>query len=210
MLHLILVRHGETEWNAQRRYQGQSDVPLSDLGKRQAELVAERLAGQRIDAVYASDLERAWETARMIVEKSGLEVTSEPRLRELKFGILEGLTFDEAQAQYPEMIAAWLEDFHRPPEGGETIDLFNARVVSLLEELKQKHDEQVVLLVAHGGPLSEILRVALELSPEKRWYLEMENASQSEVLIAENYVSLKRLNDTCHLASLRETDSKVS
>ena len=204
MLHLILVRHGQTEWNAQRRYQGQSDVPLSELGRRQAELVAERLVGQEIDAVYASDLKRAWETAQIIVGKNGLSIISEPRLRELKFGILEGLTFDEAQAQYPEMIAAWLDDFHQPPEGGETIDLFNARVVSLLEDLKQKHDEQVILLVAHGGPLSEILRVILGLSREKRWYLEMENASLSEVLIAEDYVSLKRLNDTCHLAAFVE------
>ena len=202
MLHLMLVRHGESEWNAQRRYQGQSDVPLSALGERQAELIAERLAGGKIDAVYASDLKRAWETASAIAGKSGLQVLPEPRLRELKFGVLEGLTFDEAQSQYPEMIAAWLEDFNRPPEGAETIDLFNLRIVSLLEELKQKHDEQTVLLVAHGGSLSEILRVVLGLSREKRWYLEMENTSLSEVLIAEDFISLKRLNDTCHLAAL--------
>lgn len=204
MLHLILVRHGETDWNAQRRYQGQSDVPLSELGKRQAELVAERLARLKIDAVYASDLKRALETARVVAEKSGLEVLPEPRLRELKFGVLEGLTFDEAQEQYPEMIAAWLNDFNRPPDGAETIDLFNARCVSLLDELKGKHDEQVVLLVAHGGSLSEILRVVLGLSREKRWYLEMGNASLTEVLVAEKYVALKRLNDTCHLAALVE------
>jgi broad specificity phosphatase PhoE len=202
MLHLMLVRHGESEWNAQRRYQGQSDVPLSALGRRQVELIAEQLAGDKIDAIYASDLVRAWQTASAIAEKIGLEISPEPRLRELKFGILEGLTFDEAQAQYPQMIAAWLDDFNRPPEGAETIDLFNARVVSLLDELKQKHDEQTVLLVAHGGSLSEILRVALGLSREKRWYLEMGNASLSEILIAEDYVALKRLNDTCHLAAL--------
>lgn len=199
MLHLILVRHGETEWNVQRRYQGQSDVPLSALGRKQAERVAERLASQKIDAIFASDLKRAWETAQIIVRKNGLQVMPEPRLRELKFGVLEGLTFDEAQEQYPEMINAWLEDFNRPPQGGETIELFNARVVSLLNDLKAKHDEQVVLLVGHGGSLSEILRVVLGLSREKRWYLEMENASLSEVLIAEDYVSLKRLNDSCHL-----------
>ena len=210
MLHLILVRHGETEWNAQRRYQGQTDVPLSALGIQQAELIAERLATLKIDAVYASDLIRAWETAQIIAEKCGLNVLSEPCLRELKFGVLEGLTFDEAQAQYPGMIAAWQEDFNNAPEGAETIDLFNTRIVSLLEDLKQKHDEQVVLLVAHGGSLSEILRVALSLSRQKRWYLEMENASLSEVLIAEDYVSLKRLNDTCHLAALKREESKVS
>jgi broad specificity phosphatase PhoE len=204
MLHLILVRHGETEWNVQRRYQGQSDVQLSELGRRQAVCVAERLAGQKIDVVYASDLKRAWETAQIIAERSGLGVSSEPRLRELKFGILEGLTFDEAQEKHPEMINAWLDDFNNTPEGAETIALFNARIISLLDDLKGKHDEQVLLLVGHGGSLSEILRVVLGLSPEKRWYLEMENASLSEVSIAEEYVALKRLNDTCHLAVLEK------
>lgn len=202
MLNLILVRHGETEWNAQRRYQGQSDVPLSELGVRQAELLAGRLAGEKIDAVYASDLSRAWETAQFVAEKSGLKVSPEPRLRELKFGILEGLTFDEAETQHPEMIAAWLDDFNNTPDGAETIRAFNERIVSLLDDLKEKHDKQIVLLVGHGGSLSEILRVVLGLSQEKRWYLEMENASLSEVSIAGDYVSLKRLNDTCHLTNL--------
>ena len=202
MLHLILVRHGETAWNVQRRYQGQTNIPLSDVGKRQAELIAQRLARQKVDVVYASDLSRAWETAHIIAEKNGLEMLSEPRLRELKFGTLEGLTFDEAEARHPDMIAAWLDDFNNTPEGAETIEAFNARIVSLLDDLKRKHDEQIVLLVGHGGSLSEILRVVLGLSREKRWYLEMENASLSEVLISKDYVSFKRLNDACHLASL--------
>jgi broad specificity phosphatase PhoE len=204
MLHLMLVRHGETKWNVQRRFQGQSDVPLSELGRLQAELIAERLAGQTIDAVYASDLKRAWETAIPIAEKTGLEVSSEPRLRELKFGVLEGLTFDEAQEKHPEMIAAWLEDFNNTPDDGETIDQFNTRIASLLDDLIGKHDEQVVLLVGHGGSLSEILRVALGLSRDKRWYLEMENASLSEISIAEDYISLRRINDSCHLNALEE------
>ena len=202
MLHLILVRHGETEWNVQRRYQGQFNVPLSSVGRQQAERIAQRLASQKIDAIYASDLERAWETAAIIAAKHNLAVASEPRLRELKFGVLEGLTFDEAQIQYPEMITAWLKDFNQPPQGAESVDLFNARIIALLDDLKQKHDEQTLLLVGHGGSLSEILRVVLGLSREKRWYLEMENASLSEVLIAEDYVSLKRLNDTGHLVAL--------
>ena len=202
MLHLILVRHGETEWNVQRRYQGQSDVPLSEIGNRQAESIAGRLAGQEIDAIYASDLKRAWQTAQVIAAQNGLDVISEPRLRELKFGILEGLTFEEAEEKYPEMITAWLDDFNNTPERAETIDKFNARIVSLLDDLKRRHDEQVVLLVGHGGSLSEILRVVLGLSPEKRWYIQMENASLSEVLIADDYVALNRLNDTCHLVVL--------
>jgi broad specificity phosphatase PhoE len=202
VLHLILVRHGETEWNVQRRYQGQSDVPLSALGLRQAGLAAGRLTGQKIDAIYASDLKRALETARIIAEKNNLKVLPEPRLRELKFGVLEGLTFDEAQAKYPEMIDAWLEDYNRPPQGAETIDSLTARLDSMLNDLKQKHDGEIVLLVAHGGSLSELLRLVLGLSPQGRWYFDMENAGLSEVWVYDGHVSLKRLNDTCHLAPL--------
>ena len=200
---LILVCHGETEWNAQRRYQGQVDVPLSALGKRQAELVAERFVDLDIDAVYASDLSRAWQTAQAIAKVSGWQVASEPRLRELKFGIFEGLTFDEAEAQYPDMMAAWLKDFNNTPDGAESIELFTNRIVGLLDDLKKKHNKQTVLLVGHGGSLSEILRVVLGLSREKRWYLEMEHTSLSEISIAEDYVAVQRLNDTCHLAILK-------
>ena len=96
MLHLMLVRHGETDWNVQRRYQGQSDVSLSELGQRQAVHIAKRIASQNIDVLYASDLKRAMETAMAIVERNNMEILPEPRLRELKFGILEGLTFEEA------------------------------------------------------------------------------------------------------------------
>ncbi len=199
MLHLILVRHGETEWNAQRRYQGQTDIPLSALGKRQAELAAERLVGRKIDAVYASDLKRAWETATAIAEKSGLSITPEPRLREMNFGLLEGMTFEEGQAKYPEMIAAWLEDYNQPPKGGERFDEFTARIVSLLDELKGKHDGEIILLVAHGGPLGELLRLVLDLPPKGRRYFKIENTSLSEVQIYDGHIALRKLNDTCHL-----------
>jgi len=202
MLHLILVRHGETEWNALHRYQGQSDVPLSEIGKRQAKLVAERLLDRKIDAVYVSDLKRARETATAIVEKTGQTISPEPRLREMNFGVLEGLTFDEGMAKYPEMISAWLEDYNQPLEGSEKLDDFTTRVRSLLDELKQNHDGEIVLLVAHGGSLGELLRLIFGLDSGGRWYFEMENASISEVIIYDGLVRLKKLNDTSHLATL--------
>ncbi len=204
MLHLILVRHGETEWNAQRRYQGQTDIPLSDLGVRQAELVAERLVGRKIEALYASDLERARETAEIIAEKNGLDILPEPCLREMKFGVLEGLTWDEAGEKYPGMISTWLGDYNQPPEGGETLQALSARVSAFLEEVKKKHDEQTILLVAHGGSLSELLRITLGLPFERRRVFGLDNASLSELILGEDgYPLLKRLNDICHLEALK-------
>ncbi len=200
MLRLLLARHGETDWNAQGRYQGQSDVPLSAAGRGQAELLALRLMGEKFDALYASDLERAWQTARIIAEKAGVEVKPEPRLRELNFGVLEGLTFDEAQARHPEAIAAWLEDYNQPPPNGEPLEAFSSRVLSLLESLQKDHPGQSVLLVAHGGPLGELLRLALGLPPERRWAFAMDNASLSELVLGDDgFPFLKRLNDTRHL-----------
>jgi alpha-ribazole phosphatase len=204
MLHLLLVRHGETEWNKQRRYQGQADIPLSSLGMQQAALVAERLAKEEIDAIYASDLKRAWQTAMLIAEQKSLSLYPEPRLREMNFGVLEGLTWDEAEKKYPKMLKAWLKDYNQPPEGGEAMDVFSARVLSLRDDLLKKHNDQKILLVAHGGSLSELLRLTIDVPPERRWAFSMDNASISELLLGDDdYPLLKQLNDTCHLKSLK-------
>ena len=199
MLKLTLVRHGETEWNAQRRYQGHTDVPLSALGLHQAELVADRLAGEKFDAIYASDLKRAWQTASPIAEKVGLPVSTEPRLREMSFGVLEGLKWEEAQKKYPEMLKAWLDDYNHPPEGGESMDVFLARIAAFRDDLLSRHVSQNILLVAHGGTLNELIRSCLEVPNEQRWAFafSMDNASISELWLGDNgYPVLKRLNES--------------
>lgn len=200
MLKLILVRHGETEWNVQHRYQGQTDIPLSSVGIRQAELAAERLSGEKIDTLYASDLKRAWQTANFIAEKVDLPVCAERRLREMSFGVLEGLTWDEAEEKYPEMLKTWLEDYNQPPNGGERLDTFSERVLSLRDDLLKKHDDQTVLLVSHGGILTELFRISLDVPVERRWAFSLDNASISELWLGnDGYPILKKMNETCHL-----------
>ena len=199
MIHLILVRHGQTDWNVQRRYQGQTDAQLNAVGKRQAEQIAARLANTAIDTIYASDLQRAWETATIIAQKLALTPISEPRLREIKFGIIEGLTFDEAQARYPEMIAAWLADRNQPPTGGETLTAFSERIYAMLDHLRHNHDGETVLLVAHGGPLLEMIRTLLRMPAAGRWYFKLDNASITQIILHDNTPVLQHLNDICHL-----------
>ena len=122
MIKLILVRHGETDWNAQRRYQGQSDVPLNDAGQRQAAALAQRLEGVDISAIYSSDLRRARQTATAIASLHPLPVRDEPRLKEISFGRWEGLTYGEIQERWPEEMAAWFADPIRvTPPGGERL-----------------------------------------------------------------------------------------
>src|SRR6185437_6606991 len=98
MTTLLLVRHGETDWNAERRYQGHADVPLNDRGVEQARELAEQLAGERIDAIYSSDLSRAHATAEIVGERLGVPVVTDPDLREIDVGAVEGLTFEESRS----------------------------------------------------------------------------------------------------------------
>ncbi len=203
MLRLALVRHGETEWNKERRYQGQVDVPLSAIGEEQAALVANALSGRKFDAIYTSDLKRAWQTATAILEKNGqneLSIFPEPRLREMSFGVLEGLTWDEAQEKHSPMLEAWMADYNQAPEGGESLDIFSSRISSFMAALGKKHAKKTILLVAHGGTLGEIICLSLSLPTEKRWAFTIDNASISEIILADDgYSILKHLNDTCHL-----------
>jgi alpha-ribazole phosphatase len=199
MVRLLLVRHGETEWNSQHRYQGQKDIPLSSAGIQQARFLADRLSLESIDVAYASDLQRAWQTAQILTQGMGLTVKKDARLREMSFGMLEGLTFDEAQEKHAKRMVAWLEDYNQPPPGGEDMAAFTERVSSVLEYVKERHTEQTVLLVAHGGPLSELIRIVLDLPHSHRWAFLMNNAGLSEIQLDRGVPYIRFWNETCHL-----------
>jgi probable phosphoglycerate mutase len=152
---LLLVRHGETDWNRDRRVQGHTDVPLNATGVRQAHELAGRLAGYRLDAVYSSDLVRAIATAEAVAAPRGLEVVAVPGLRERSFGSWEGLTDVEARRRYPEQT--------QDPRGwgdGETQQELAARVVEALLRIGAAHAGGTMLAVSHGGPLRVALRYA--------------------------------------------------
>jgi broad specificity phosphatase PhoE len=147
---LHLIRHGETAWNAERRFQGQSDIPLSERGREQAEELADMLAGRRIGAVYSSDLSRALETARPLAERLGLEVVVDPRLRERHFGWAEGRTDDEVDSRYPS--AWWANPDSRMPGGESRRDVWT-RVAEFLDELLGDPPADEIALVTHGGAI---------------------------------------------------------
>ncbi len=158
---LLLIRHGETAWNAEHRIQGQLDIPLSPLGILQAARLAECLANEPIEAVYSSGQSRAWLTAAPLAARLGLEVIAEPRLRERSFGIFEGLTLDEIAARYPAEFTKWRErDPQWRPEGGECGQQLIDRVMSAVTEIGARHTNQTVALVSHGGVLDVVYRAA--------------------------------------------------
>jgi broad specificity phosphatase PhoE len=151
MARILLVRHGETDWNLSRRLQGHADLPLNETGRKQARALADELAEVELDAVYSSDLSRAFETARIVAEPRGLEVTALEELRERHFGSWEGLTDDEIQSRFPEVAEGVLGD-------GETREELDRRVFDVLQRIAREHSDGTVLVVSHGGPLRAVLR----------------------------------------------------
>ena len=150
MTTILLVRHGETDWNVERRVQGHSDRPLNDNGRAQALALAETLAGEDLDAVYSSDLARAFETARVIAERHGLPVTTLAGLRERNFGTWEGLTDTEIFERFPAAKTGSWGD-------AETQAEMHERVLATLREIAAAHPDGCVLVVTHGGPLRRLL-----------------------------------------------------
>ncbi|MHB1294641.1 MAG: alpha-ribazole phosphatase [Anaerolineae bacterium] len=200
MVKLLLVRHGETDWNVLKRYQGRTDVPLNERGLAQAEALACRLAGDTLQAVYASDLARAYATAEAVVAPHGLQVRPEPRLREMAFGAWEGLTYSEIEARDPELVAAWRRDpCVTAPPGGETVEDVRRRLESLLDDLRQVHAQDTVALVGHGGCLQVLLCMALGLALPKRWEFRLDSASLSILDLYPEGAILSLLNDRHHL-----------
>ncbi len=203
-MRLLLVRHGQTAWNAEQRYQGQTDTPLDDTGHRQAAAVGERLRHERIDVVYASDLERAHQTAAAIIAHHDLTIQPEIRLRELSFGVWEGLTRSEIAVQHAASWQAYRSDPHNAViPNAEGMERGLVRVAAALDEIVARHrkqpDVESVLLVSHGGTLRLMVAHLLGLDVGHARLFRFANCSLTEITIGEHRVYLETANERCHL-----------
>ncbi|MGE4436738.1 histidine phosphatase family protein [Achromobacter sp.] len=165
MTEIWFIRHGETDWNRQRRLQGWQDIPLNKFGRNQAGLLASRLREEArstpIDAIYSSDLQRAHATATPVSEQLDLRVRIEPGIRERGFGVLEGLDLERIDVLAPEAASAWRSrDPLRALDGGETLGQFQSRVISTVDDIAGRHEGERILLFTHGGVLDIIWRHA--------------------------------------------------
>lgn len=157
MTRLILCRHGATEWNLQGRYQGSADVPLNDEGLRQAQMLADELSREPIDAVYASALQRAWRTAEHVAERHDLQVTRDARLNEIDEGKWEGMTLAEIVAAYPTEHALWVErPLQGQPVGGESIAQLCQRTAAAVRDICDTWPEATVVIVSHKVAINTI------------------------------------------------------
>jgi probable phosphoglycerate mutase len=204
---LILLRHGETAWNAEHRMQGQLDVPLSATGVWQAEQLTQALADEPIDAVYASDLVRARLTALPLAERLGLVAQRHIGLRERHFGIFQGHTVDEVAVRWPAHFAGWRarEEQWRIPDG-ESGREFIDRVLAALQEIVARHAGARIAVVAHGGVLDVAYRAARSLSWNAPREHQMLNAAINRMngTAPPLVLAIERWGDTRHLATARD------
>jgi 2,3-bisphosphoglycerate-dependent phosphoglycerate mutase len=198
---IIAVRHGETPWNVDARIQGQLDIQLNDTGRWQARRVGQALSSEELSAIYSSDLARAHETARAISEAAGLPVVPHPGLRERRFGMFEGKTFDEIQHNWPEHAHNWRKRIPEwePPQGGESLLQLRERVTRTVHDLASRHKGGQIAIVAHGGVLDALYRIATgqEVNSPRTWQLP--NGAINRLLWTPDGFTLVGWSDTQHL-----------
>ena len=170
MTELVLVRHGETDWNIQGRFQGQSDPPLNERGLAQARALALELTGEKVAAVYSSDLHRAHQTAEILAQSLGAPLRIDARLREIHQGAWEGMRMEDIRRDYPEEFERRAADpLASVPPGGEGVRRVQERALEVLGEILERYPEDEVVLVSHGLVLALIRIHLLGLSPADLW-----------------------------------------
>ena len=197
---IVAVRHGETAWNVDTRIQGHIDIPLNDTGLWQAAQLGEALSGEAIDAIYTSDLLRAHATAQAVARTTGAPLVAEPGLRERSFGHFQGRTFAEIEAELPEDALRWRKrDPHYAPQGGESLVTLRERIERTVTTLAKQHAGEQIVLVAHGGVLDVLYRLATrqELQAPRTWQLT--NTAINRLLWTPDGLTLVGWADTQHL-----------
>jgi len=203
MTKIVLVRHGQTEWNVLGKYQGQSDIDLSPEGIRQAEKLASKLEVfhiEHLDAVYSSDLKRAMITAGFLAEKASCSVIARRQLRELNFGCWEGLTYQQITKQWPDEV----QNFFTRPDllvvpNGETFAEVQQRAMQEVYKIISEHPGQTAAIVAHGAIIRTILAAVLHMPLRYIWSIRQDNTAVNIFRSNEDGFLLELLNSTAHL-----------
>jgi len=215
---LILIRHGESDGNAQRKFSGFQDVNLTEKGIWQARRLARRLEGMQVNAVYCSDLKRARHTAEIIFPDKGIDIKTYPNFRERNFGEWEGYTFEEVKSKYGygDKFNLWLENTDEKiaiPQGESLVDSSN-RVMNELNKVLEKHQnadkDKTIGIVCHGGTIRIILCNVLNLELKHMWRIEQYSAALNIINYYDYEGVISLLNDTSHLEDWWESGLKIN
>lgn len=195
-MRFLLVRHGETVWNAEKRFGGHADVPLNETGLEQAEKTAGRLQNENISKAFCSDLMRARITAQEIMKFHDIPLVERTDLREMNFGSWEGLTYKDIVEQYPEQSKAWIEDgINTSGPGGESLKNFYDRIGQVFQGLKGiASEEDTILIVAHSGVVQSILSRELLGSVDGFWKFKVDNGGVVILEYSHGFPVLSALN----------------
>jgi probable phosphoglycerate mutase len=203
MTELIVIRHGQTDWNLEPRFQGQVDVPLNAVGRDQARRLADLLAAERPAVLLSSDLKRTRETAAPLARAWGLDAECDPAWREQAFGLFDGHDFGTLQREHPALWARWIEfraDFALPG-GGESTQAFDARVAAALAALAERHPQRKVVLVTHGGVLDMLWRRARAESLDGPRRVDTPNTGINRLRLSGAEIQIEAWAQTPHLAA---------
>lgn len=197
---LFIIRHGMTHWNSEGRYQGHTDIELNSEGIAQAFALQRRLQYVDLEAVYSSDLSRAYKTAEIIAQPHGLKVKIAPGLKEINFGVWEGLNYHALKQEYPEQLQVWLEKPHllNVPQG-ETFSSVRDRAVAEANRIMEGHPDGNVAFVTHGGTIAALICGLLGQPLEKMWQYKQKNTAVNILRKEGPRYELELLNDTSHL-----------
>jgi len=202
MTEIILVRHGETDWNVAEVFRGRVDVALNATGIRQAELLAEYLSHMELAAVYSSPLQRALRTAEVIAERNRLEVAVAPGLIDIDYGEWQGLSHEEVKARYQELYASWVDHPERVRmPAGESLDEVRQRALAVVEEVLLRHSGSIVL-VSHRVVNKVLICALLELDNSHFWNIKQDVSGITTFNYEKGQLVLTRHNDTSHLETL--------
>jgi len=200
---LIVIRHARTQWNSERRMQGQLNSDLDAEGHRQAQALGERMAGERFAALYSSDAPRAMQTAEYVARATGHDIIPDPRLRERHLGVFQGLSFEEARKKYPKEFERFTSrdpDYVMP--GGESRRQAQQRSVAVLEDLSVRHPGECIVVVTHGGVAISLFRHALHLPVQAKTRFSNHNTGLSRFIVENGTWKLDAWGDICHLRAL--------
>lgn len=200
---IYLVRHGETTWNALLKFQGHADVALTERGREQARALSKRLEKHKLTAFYASDLDRAVETAKILANPHGLQVSTVPALREINFGLWEGLTINEIKEKHGEVLQQWWAGpLKTRVPGGETLAEVVERTKKAVKEIVERHAGEHVVVVCHGGTIRCLVGWVLGMDLNQYWRLRQDNVSLNIIdFPAWEKGILMLFNDCTHLGS---------
>ena len=200
MATVILVRHGETEWNRREIFRGRADVELNQRGREQAKALGAALEGRSIDAVYSSPLSRAVETAEAIAEPHGISVEIEDGFVDFDYGAWQGLPHEEVRQRYPRMYQDWVERPHTVRMGGgESLRMVRRRAMETLMRIVDRHQDDTVVIVAHRVVNKVVLCAVLELANSHFWRIRQDTCALNVFEWSDGRFLVRLLNDTCHL-----------